>query len=430
MRFRTLLRPSATLLAVTVVAAAAACSSPTATEADSSAAATPSRTTYGTQTPLADQNLAASGLTATTLSFKAEPDTVCADEAGVTYIEPRADASADLTVRRALWDGTEVWSTTVPVPDGAADMQLRLSVDPAIGVVSVWFRGSTERNDDGAILLQKTHAMAGRVTWLQVETGEAVSADLMTSAADLAGVSVRTNEDFAGAIVMEDDSTTSGVLYVDADLAVTGSSWYDLVSADGDFQLSDVAQWRGAPLFTLTNKQDASNNIVQLGSTELLTADSDSIRYIPGPTHLGLKHNEDLWLVDETGAVTEVDTSTCELGDNHLYPTISDTALYAGLARVALDDNSLECLADLAPTTEAEIVGEFSDGNLLLASNLSGADVRGTWLVPADRSEAVELRDSLGPVEVHSDHIVQIVDGSEVTFVDVYDYRDLLIPQE
>lgn len=315
------------------------------------------------------------------------------------------------------------------LPDGAADMQAQLSLDPAIGVVSVWFSGPDAPSEDGAIILRNTDAMSSQVTWLDVETGSAVSEDLMTTASDLAGVSVRTNENFAGAIVMEDDSTTSGVLRVDADLILTGSAWGDLVSAEGDFQLSDVSQWNSTPLFTLVDKTNDSNNIVQLGSAALLTADSDSIRFIPGPTHLGLKHDEDLWLVDETGAVVEVDTSACELGDNHQYPTISDTALYVGLARVTLGDKSVECLADIAPTPDAEIVGEFSDGNLLLTSTLSNAQVRGAWLVPADRSEAVEL-DSLGPVEVHSDHIMNAIDGSEATIVDVYDYRDLTLPQE
>ncbi|MBW3069309.1 hypothetical protein GZ998_07325 [Actinomyces sp. 594] len=428
MRLRNLPRRTAALVAASALAAAAACSSPTATQAGSSAAASPSRTTYGTQTPLAG-NFEASGLTATTLSFKAETGTVYADEAGVTYIEPRTDASADLTVRRALWDGTEAWSTAVAVPDDVADMHLRLSADPGIGVVSVWFAGPDETSED-EILLRNTEAMANQVTWLELETGRAASEDLATAAFEYAGVSVRSNENFAGAIVMEDDSTTSGVLYVNADLSLTGSSWGELLSAEGDFQLSDVAQWNGTPLFTLTDKQVDTNNIVQLGPAELLIADSDSVRFIPGPTHLGLKHNEDLWLVDETGAVVEVDTSACELGENHQYPTISDTALYAGLARVTLDDHSLECLADLAPTADAKIAGEFSDGSLLLTSTLYGADVQGTWLVPADRSEAVKLDNTFNSTEVHSDYIVQITDGAEVTFVDVYDYRDLTLPQE
>jgi len=430
MRLRSLPRRMTALVAVSALTAAAACSSPTATEADSSAAASPSRATYGTQAPLVgNANFEAVGLTATTFSFKAESGTVRADELGITYIDPRTDDSADLTVRRTLWDGTEAWSTAVAVPDDAADMQAQLSLDPAIGVVLVWFSGPDAPSEDGAIILRNTDAMSGQVTWLDVETGRAVSEDLMVTASDLAGVSVRTNEDFVGAIVMEDDSTTSGVLHVDADLTLAGSAWGDLISAEGDFQLSGVSQWNSVPLFTLTDKNDGSNNIVQFGSAELLTADSDTIRFVPGPTHLGLKHDEDLWLVDETGAVVEVDTSACELGNNHQYPTISDTALYAGLARVTLGDMSVECLSDIAPTPDAEIVGEFSDGALLLTSTLSSAQTRGTWLVPADRSEAVEL-DSLGPVEVHSDHVVNIVDGSEATIVDVYDYRDLTLPQE
>ncbi|WP_136313811.1 hypothetical protein [Actinomyces procaprae] len=430
MLFRNLPRRTAVLLTAATLAAATACSSPTGTDTEASAAASPSRSTYGTQTPLVgNSNYEAVGLTATTLSIKAEAGTVRTDELGVTFIQPRVDESADLTVRRALWDGTEAWSATVPVPDGAADMQAQLSLDPAIGVVSVWFSGPDAPSEDGASFLRNTYAMANQVTWLDVETGRAVSEDLMVSAFDLAGASVRTNEDFVGAIVMEDESTTSGVLHVDADLTLVGSAWGELISAEGDFQLSDVSQWNSAPLFTLIDKNDDSNNIVQLGSTELLTADSDAIRYIPGPTHLGLKHNEDLWLVDGTGGVTTVDTSACELGNNHLYPTISDTALYTGLARVSLADQSVECLADIAPTPDAKITGEFSDGALLLTSALSDAQVRGTWLVPADRSEPVEL-DSLGPVKVHADHIVSIVDGSDSTFVDVYDYRDLLPAQQ
>lgn len=83
----------------TALAAATACSSPTATEAGSSAAASPSRITYGTQAPLVgNANFEAVGLTATTFSFKAESGAVRADELGITYIEPRTDESADLTI--------------------------------------------------------------------------------------------------------------------------------------------------------------------------------------------------------------------------------------------------------------------------------------------------------------------------------------------
>ncbi|MDO4899111.1 hypothetical protein [Actinomyces sp.] len=44
-------------------------------------------------------------------------------------------------------------------------------------------------------------------------------------------------------------------------------------SAEGEFSLSDISQWHGTPLSAVTNKQDDSNNIVQLGSAELLTTD-------------------------------------------------------------------------------------------------------------------------------------------------------------
>ncbi|MDU0349278.1 hypothetical protein [Actinomyces sp. MRS3W] len=427
-RRRYLMRRTALLTAV-ALAACAACSATPAGDAASSApaSAAPSRSLYGTNTPLAaNPNFEESGLTATTLSIKAEADAVVTDDLGITYVEPRTDNSADLKVHRASWDGSEVWSATVPVPDDAQDMSVRLSQDPAIGVVSVWLRGPNETDADGALILQNTDAMAGEVTWLDVSTGEAVSEDLLTIALQFEGTAVRTNEDFAGAIVMESDSVTSAVVHVDADLTPTGTGWGDLVSSDADLSLSNVSQWQGMPLFTLTDKASGANT-VQLGTTELLTTDDEYASFILGSTHLALRESGNLWLVDSTGTATKIDTAACELGNNAQYPTISQTALYAGLARVTLEDQSVECLADLSPTQDAKITGEFSDGSVLLTSALSNADVRGTWLIPADRSQAVEL-DSLGPVEVYSDHIVNIMNGSDTTNVDVYDYRDLLLP--
>lgn len=420
-------RRAAFVLGTAAALVLSACSAGSAASSDSaSASAAARRDLHGTVTPVANSLWATeAGLTRAAMSIEAEENAVVLDEAGLTYVEPRRSPGADLVVRRVLWDGTQAWTATVPVEVDTTGLTLELSQDPGLGVVALWFSAADPDTGGPAIILRSTRIMASDLTWFDLATGEQGTQDLRAEALTLRATASRSDGGLIGAMHTDSQDSSAGLTYLSADRTMVTSPWSALTDSEGG--LPEVAQWTGSPLFVVETADSTAS--LHLGGVEVLTGLSTYPRITAGATRVAVADGDRLWLVDQQGVATELDTGGCDLGTERInMSSISSTHAYVGLARVDLLSGAVECLEALAPASGTDIMGALSDGSLLLYSTAEEGQ-EGAWLVPADRSAPRPLG-SLDPVEVLSDRIVDTVlteDGT--TVVNAFDYRDLL-PQD
>ncbi|WP_315584690.1 hypothetical protein [Actinomyces viscosus] len=409
-----------------------ACSSPAGLHAvQTSATPTPTpRTTIGTVEPIADKSgLEEAGLTKATMSIQAEENAVVIDDDGVVYVAPRQDKTADLSVHRVLWDGTETWSASVPVPAGAAEMRLRMSHDPGLGAVAVWFSDpSADPSTPGTVVLRHTDPLSSATTWFDVASGQQTSQDLRTAQEEASAS--RSDTALVGAVHMVDQNTTSGMTYLGKDRTFTTTDWSELGIGEGT-TLSTLNQWSGTPVVG-TGALAGTDGALQLGATRIASAAHGALRTTYGSTHMVVTPMEEghhFWLVDQAGAATEVSTTgSCNVDLDHTgSSSVSSSHAYLGLLRVSLADGTTECLADASPDADLEIAGGFSDGSLLLTEP-TDIDSSMSWLVPADQSQPLAVG-HMGLVRVRSDHIIDEVPLKGTTTINAFDYRDLL-PQK
>ena len=423
--------PSWSIVLTCVLMSVTACSSPAGshtTQASATAATTP-RTMIGTVDPLVSKSgLEDAGLTKATMSIQTEENAFAIDDDGVTYVMPRQDRTADLSVHRVLWDGTETWSARVPVPTGAAEMKLRMSHDPGLGAVAVWFSDwSVDPTTPGTVFLRNTDPLSSTMTWFDVASGQQASQDLRTAQEQI--VTSRSNVSLVGAVNMVDQDVTSGMSYLSKDHTFATASWSELGITEGA-KLSAISQWAGTPVISTGMLADA-NGALNFGDVRVAISQG-TIRTTYGSTHMVVTPVDEghrFWLVDQTGASTEGNVADgCDVDLEHSgNSSVSSSHAHLGLLRVSLADGATECLAGIAPDKDLEIAGGFSDGSLLLTKP-SDVYTSTSWLVPSDRSQPLAVG-HMGLVRVRSDHIIDEVPVKGVTTINAFDYRDLL-PQK
>lgn len=405
-------------LLTTVALAAAACSG------------TPSS---ASSEPSAAEALAQIGITSASLSVEALDYDYVLDDEGVTYLAAVEAGATQVTLVRALWDGTEAWRTQVPVAAGASATDAQLSSDLGLGIVSVWFTAPGQTGADSRPLTQAMVSSA--MTYYDVATGTAHEIDLSGYAEAAGATASESSRTFIGAIHYTDDDSTTAITYLTAEGELETIAWLDLL---GDnlllgHTLYGVHQWKGqvvaslTPLGALPRGSATAGDQLYVGRSEVAAgldgwrsqATREHYVVYDGPDTSEAGPRPEVMLINADATTNPVEVPACTAPEHDVILTDGDHA-YVGALDVDLAAATATCLDDITPDAGAGVAGGFSDGAYLFANEHDQY-----WIVKGDGSRTVPLNDlGVNGVRTKAGYLVTEETGDRGTTLRAYRWSE------
>lgn len=363
----------------------------------SAAVTSPEPAAVGTLEPLTEiEGLEGTGLELATMSVEAQPGLINYDYYGLTYAEPVTDPTADLSLHRVLWDGTEVWSATMTVPldDDGEPLAPQMSYDDGLGAISIWFTDQKSAAKEEAYYRMP---VIGMISWFELDTGE----QYRVMPEQFEDLNLYSQSNFLGGIYTPNDGRTLSQVAVVTQAAELET--FNLAAGDGideEGQLSQLGQWAGSFYFFYTAEKGSGTYSYYRNTEALVTGMSETGGLVRGFFQTAFTDDTDggrLWVINTDAEVTEVDRGDCPiLFDEATELSTSGNLVASGQLLYDAESKQTECLSDVMPSVQSQIEHVLSDGRLVLVEWKQDEDEEWQatrWLMSADHSETVELGD-------------------------------------
>lgn len=298
------------------------------------------------------------GLDKATVSVETIPGAWTETRHGITTVTD--GDGADVVVTQYGWDGAQRWQHTVRKPRSDDGLHSRVSVDEALGVVSVWFT-----TDTGT----QTAIVSGDIHWFDLQDGKG---DTIRPERTDDRSKVESWSHLVGYISYPDSfGPSTSFTFLGPDREPQTVRWSDLLEGEDQSWLTAVEG--GVPSYSIT-APDGSVRI-QHGNTVVLEGGASNMRWflLPGGIYAatGIPGSE-LVVVDEEGTVLLDYAGEC--------PTSGDLAghdgvLWAGGLMFDARTGQSHCLtgfgdssaSTLGLTSSGIALGKSSDGMLVFS---------------------------------------------------------------
>lgn len=298
------------------------------------------------------------GLEKATVSVETLPGAWAETKNGITAVTEAE--GADVVVTQYAWDGAQRWQHTVGKPGSDDDLRPRVSVDEALGVVSVWFT-----TDSGS----QTATVSGDIYWFDLQDGKG---DTIRPQRTDDRSKVESWNRLVGYMSYPDSfGPSTSFTFLGPEREPQTVPWSDVLEAEEQSWLTAVQG--GTPSYSVT-ASDGSVRI-QHGDTVVLEGGASNMRWLllPGGIYAatGIPGSE-LVVVDEEGTVLLDYAGEC--------PTSGDLAghdgvLWAGNLMFDSRTGQSHCLdglegssaSMLGLTSSGIALGKSSDGMLVFS---------------------------------------------------------------
>lgn len=291
------------------------------------------------------------GLDKATVSVETLPGAWSETQHGITTVTD--GDGADVVVTQYAWDGKQRWQHTVGKPRSDDDLRPRVSVDEALGVVSVWFT-----TDSGS----QTATISGDIHWFDLQDGKG---DTIRPQRTDERARVESWDRLVGYMSYPDSfGPSTSFTFLGPDREPQTVPWSDLLEGQEQSWLSAVQG--GVPSYSVT-ASDGSVRI-QHGTSAVLEGGTSNTSWflLPGGIYAatGIPGSK-LVVVDEEGTVLLDYAGEC--------PTSGDLAGHDGVLWVGslmFDSRTGEshCLDRLGDSS-ASMLGLIPSGIALAVSN-------------------------------------------------------------
>lgn len=298
------------------------------------------------------------GLDKATVSVETLPDAWAETSQGITAVTD--GDGADVVVTQYGWDGAQRWQHTVGKPRSDDGLHPRVSVDEALGVVSVWFT-----TDTGT----QTAIVSGDIHWFDLQDGKG---DTIRPQRTDERSKVESWSHLVGYTSYPDSfGPSTSFTFLGPDREPQTVQWGDLLEGEEQSWLTAVEG--GVPSYSVTSPDGSVR--LQHGDTVVLEGGASNMRWflLPGGIYAatGIPGSE-LVVVDEEGTVLLDYAGEC--------PTSGDLAghdgvLWAGSLMFDSRTGQSHCLtgfgdssaSTLGLTSSGIALGKSSDGMLVFS---------------------------------------------------------------
>lgn len=345
------------------------------------------------------------GLEKATVSVATLPGAWAETKHGVTTVTN--GEGADVVVTQYGWDGAQRWQHTVGKPRSDDDLHPRVSVDEALGVVSVWF--TTDRGTQTAIV-------SGDIHWFDLQDGKG---DTIRPGRADDRAKVESWSHLVGYTSYPDSfGPSTSFTFLGPDREPQTVQWGDLLEREEQSWLTAVEG--GVPSYSVTSTDGSVR--IQHGDTVVLEGGASNMRWLllPGGIYAatGISGSE-LVVVDEEGTVLLDYAGEC--------PTSGDLAghdgvLWAGNLMFDSRTGQSHCLDGLQGSS-ASMLGLTSSG-IALGKSSDG-------MVVFSEPSYATVRESEVPIQLQSrgGYLLAIDDrDDERTVVSAFNADDLSLP--
>ncbi len=345
------------------------------------------------------------GLEKATVSVETLPGAWAETKHGITTVTN--GEGADVVVTQYGWDGAQRWQHTVGKPRSDGDLRPRVSVDEALGVVSVWF--TTDMGTQTAIV-------SGDIHWFDLQDGKGDT--IRPERAD-DRAKVESWSHLVGYTSYPDSfGPSTSFTFLGPDREPQTVQWGDLLEGEEQSWLTAVEG--GVPSYSVTSTDGSVR--IQHGDTVVLEGGASNMRWLllPGGIYAatGIPGSEFV-VVDEEGTVLLDYAGEC--------PTSGDLAghdgvLWAGNLMFDSSTGQSHCLDGLQGSS-ASMLGLTSSG-IALGKSSDG------MLVFSEPSYAT-ARESEVPIQLQSrgGYLLAVDDrDDERTVLSAFNADDLSLP--